>query len=307
MVNIEQCPVCEGTSFSPYLSLSDYFLSGEKFNIVQCNRCSFRFTNPRPEENELGKYYESPEYISHANTHKGLFSIVYQSIRKYTIRSKFRLIAAMASGTSLLDIGCATGELISYFAGRGWNVKGIEPNEKARKFAVEEYGLSVGDESWLDTLDSGSFDVVTMWHVLEHVPDINGRIQQVVRLLNDNGILLLALPNPDSWDANHYGKYWAGYDVPRHLHHFSKKSVRQLLQNHSLICVEEIPMKFDAFYVSFLSEKYRHGKKNWLRAFLSGISSNWKAKKNINYSSMIFVAKMKKTENKALEAIRNPL
>jgi 2-polyprenyl-3-methyl-5-hydroxy-6-metoxy-1,4-benzoquinol methylase len=295
MINIEQCPVCGSKQISPFLTLSDYFLSGESFCIVQCDQCTFRFTNPRPDDNELGKYYESREYISHSNTKQGLFSIVYQSVRRHTIRSKYKLISTLSGGNSILDIGCATGELIHYFATHGWNVTGIEPNKSARNFARTQYGLKVEDENFLVDALAGSFDVVTMWHVLEHVPDINPRINEIKLVLKDSGTLLIAVPNPESPDALFYGKHWAGYDVPRHLHHFTKNAMYQLLHNHGLEVVREIPMKFDSFYVSLLSEKYLHGKRRWIAAFLSGIRSNRKAKKKNNYSSMIFVVKKEKT------------
>jgi len=295
MVKIEQCPVCGYEQFSPFLTLCDYFLSGETFDIVQCDQCSFRFTNPRPQNNELGRYYESQEYISHSNTKSGLFSVMYQSIRRRTIRTKFQMISGLSKGNSILDIGCATGELIHYFADRGWKVMGIEPNEKARHFAREQYQLQIEDENYLVETLPGSFDVVTMWHVLEHVPDINARIKEVKSVMKDDGLLLIAVPNPDSWDAGYYGKYWAGYDVPRHLHHFTKKSMHQLLKNHGLKVENEIPMKFDSFYVSLLSEKYMHGKRKWIAAFWSGIRSNICARSKNNYSSMIFVVKKEKT------------
>jgi 2-polyprenyl-3-methyl-5-hydroxy-6-metoxy-1,4-benzoquinol methylase len=295
MVIIERCPVCGNKQFSQFISLSDYFLSGEAFDIVQCDQCSFRFTNPRPPDHDLGRYYESQEYISHSNTRKGLFSLLYQSIRRRTIRTKFHLISGLSGGKSILDIGCATGELIHYFADHGWKVTGIEPNEKARQFARDQYQLQIEDENYLAAIVPGSFDVVTMWHVLEHVPDLNARLREVKSVLKDEGVFLIAVPNPDSWDAAHYGKYWAGYDVPRHLHHFTKKAMHQLLENHGLKVTGEIPMKFDSFYVSLLSEKYMYGRRKWIAAFWSGIRSNISARSKNNYSSMIFVVKKVKT------------
>ena len=262
---------------------------------MQCDDCSFRFTNPRPEVDQLGRYYESQDYISHSNTRKGIFSFVYQSIRRLTIRSKFRMVSALSNGKSLLDIGCATGELLSYFARNGWQVTGIEPNQKARNFAREVYKLKVEDELFLTSTPEKSFDVITMWHVLEHVPDLNKRFEEINRLLKQDGLLIIAVPNHESRDAVHYGKYWAGYDVPRHLHHFTKKTMKALFEKHGLICIKMIPMKFDSFYVSLLSEKYIHGKNRWMAAVWSGIKSNWHGKWKNNYSSMIFVAKREKT------------
>lgn len=295
METLIKCPVCGNSQFSHYLSLSDYFFSGEDFNIVNCDNCSFRFTNPRPISSEIGKYYESKEYISHSNTHKGLFSLLYQNIRKYTIKSKFRLISCFAKGNSILDIGCATGEFLNFLKNEGWNVTGVEPNEKARKFARKEYGLNVEDENFLESANPSSIDVVTMWHVLEHVPDLNTRLDEIHRILKDDGVVFIAVPNSDSQDAGYYKKYWAGFDVPRHLYHFTNRTMKTLLQNHGFRCIKEVPMKFDALYVSLLSEKYIHGKNRWLAALLYGIRSNLKAKRRNNYSSMIFVAEKIKT------------
>lgn len=294
METLQNCPVCGNDSFHPFISLSDYFLTREDFKIVECNKCSFRFTNPRPVSSELGKYYESNDYISHSNTRKGLFSILYQGIRKYTIRSKFKMISGLANGNSLLDIGCATGELLHYFRKKKWDVTGIEPNDNARKFAHEEYDLRVEDENYLKQIEIASIDVITMWHVLEHVSDLNGRLGEINRILKEDGVLIIAVPNSGSPDAKHYGKFWAGYDVPRHLYHFSKPSMHDLLRKHGFDCIKEFPMKFDAFYVSLLSERYIHGKNRWIAALFSGLRSNVKARRGKNYSSMIFVAKKSK-------------
>jgi len=295
MESLVKCPVCGNPDFKTYLNVSDYFLTRENFSIVSCDHCSFRFTNPRPDASELGKYYESKDYISHSNTRSGLFSFVYQNIRKFTIASKYRLIKRFAKGTSILDIGCATGEFLKYFKNRGWKTIGVEPNEKAREFAHSVNHLDVKDEEWLKTAPEQKFNIVTLWHVLEHVPAVNGRLEEIKNILKDDGYVFIAVPNADSPDATYYKEHWAGYDVPRHLYHFTVKTMEMILTKHGFQCIEKIPMKFDSFYVSLLSEKYLQRKNHWIRAFISGIRSNVKAKRGNNYSSMIFVAK--KQEN----------
>lgn len=294
METLTQCPVCGEQQFSTFIDCRDHLLTGEQFRIVACNSCGFRFTNPRPDAADLGRYYQSSDYISHSNSRKGLFNRAYQLIRTYTIRRKRALISSFSEKGSLLDIGSATGEFLSFMKKSGWKVTGIEPDEKTRKFAISEYGLEVLDESGLAGLKDGSFDVITLWHVLEHVPDLPGRMQEIHRLLKPGGYVFIAVPNSHAWDAEKYGKFWAAYDVPRHLYHFTKDTLKRLVRNSGLLWEDIYPMKFDAFYVSMLSEKNRTGKMNWLGGFWNGFRSNLAAKEQNNYSSLITVSKKDK-------------
>jgi len=191
-----------------------------------------------------------------------------------------------------LDIGCATGEFLNYFKNNGWNCTGIEPAKDPRKYAIENFNLDVKAEEALDQLGPDTFDVITLWHVLEHVPNLNERLGQISKLLKPDGLLLIALPNHLSWDATYYKDFWAGFDVPRHLHHFSPDTVKLLLVKYNISIFDIKPMKFDAFYVSLLSEKYKTRSMKYLSAFCKGIKSNAAAKKNRNnYSSLIYLAK----------------
>jgi len=289
MESLKSCPVCQAASFSPVLSCKDHFLSLEVFEIAQCSHCGLRFTNPRPFADELGKYYQSTEYISHSNSKKGLFNSIYQLVRSYTLSRKYKLISQHARGTRILDIGCATGEFLHFMKTKGWETRGIEPDEAARKQAVLNYQLEVDNEKHLQSLDSESFDVITMWHVLEHVSDLQLRMKDLNRLLKPGGLLVIAVPNPDSGDAKTYGPFWAGYDVPRHLYHFTRESMSNLLGQHSFTLRKILPMKWDAFYVSLLSEKYRHGKMRWIPGIWNGFCSNRAAAKNSQYSSLIYL------------------
>lgn len=291
MIVIKQCPICGSERLKDYLQLKDYFLSGESFGLSQCRECGFVFTNPRPNEVDLPKYYDSSEYLSHHSRGLNLLTLTYKGLRWLNIRKKFSFISKYLSRGDLLDIGCGTGEVLSYFRHKRWCVKGIEPNRVAREAAIKNYGLDIGDESELDLLPIGSFDVITMWHVLEHLSDLHSGMDNIFRLLKKPGYLILACPNLKSWDAVYYGKYWAAFDVPRHLYHFTKETIKLLGENHHFTYIGSFPMKMDAFYVSMLSEKYLRKRNPILFSLLNGFRSNSFGKKTEDYSSMIYVFK----------------
>lgn len=291
MVRLEQCPVCGSVEFIDFLELKDFFLTKETFNLQKCGSCGFVFTNPIPEKELLPRYYDSPDYLSHHSHSMSIINLVYQGLRQINIKRKFSLVSKFVPKGALLDIGCGTGELLNYFHHQKWEVSGIEPSESARKFAIEKYGLKIEDESGLNNFQENSFDVITMWHVLEHVSDLNGRISEVYKLLKNSGYLFIALPNLNSWDALHYKHHWAAFDVPRHLYHFSKSTIVELLKKHQFTFEKSFPMKMDAYFVSMLSEKYL-GKHNAnLKAAIKGFLSNKNARKNGEYSSLIYVFK----------------
>lgn len=277
----------------PFLSGKDYFLSGEAFEIAKCGNCGFRFTNPRPLTEELGKYYQSADYISHSDTSKGIFAGVYQKVRKYTLGRKFNLVNQFQSKGKILDIGCATGQFLHHMAKHGWETVGIEPDEKTRERAISEFNLQVFPEEELDLLKESTFNIITMWHVLEHVSDLNGRIGQIKKLLMSGGTFIAAVPNCDAYDAEKYAELWAGYDLPRHLYHFTKNDMNLLMDKFGFTIVKILPMRFDSFYVSLLSEKYISGKMRWLPAFWTGLLSNIKAGQKRGHSSLIYVMKHK--------------
>lgn len=290
---LKQCPVCGTEKFEPFISGKDYFLSGEDFAIVKCAQCGFRFTNPRPLANELGRFYESTDYISHSNSRQGIFAMAYQQVRKYTLRQKYLLISKFHKNASILDIGCATGQFLNYMSEMGWKTTGIEPDTKTRTRAQDEFGLEVYGEEQLGFFEKESFDVITMWHVLEHVAALDNRMEQLRKLLKPEGTIIVAVPNCESPDAVTYGKFWAGYDLPRHLYHFSKKDITALAGKYNFRVETVLPMKFDSYYVSLLSEKYKHGRMRFIPALWNGFWSNNKAGRNNNYSSLIYILKTK--------------
>lgn len=287
---LSNCPVCNSLNFKPFLICKDNTVSRETFNIIECVSCGFKFTNPRPEENKLGDYYKSEEYVSHSNTNKGLINTAYQMVRKYTLLKKLQLISKFYKTGKILDIGCGTGEFLKTFKDAKWQTLGIEPSADVRKMAIEKYGLDVKEEAEIKNLEASGFDVITMWHVLEHVPHLNDRIEDLKRLLKPNGIIIIAVPNCTSLDAKIYAENWAAYDVPRHLYHFSPKDIETVFKNHGLNVFRILPMIFDSFYVSMLSEKYRSGKSNIIRAIWNGFRSNLAALKyGKTYSSQIYL------------------
>ena len=293
---ITGCPVCGKRDFSDYLEVKDHFLSKERFLIQQCNSCNFRFVNPRPDKTEIGQYYQSAEYISHGVKKSGLMSRVYRLARFFSIYNKFRIVNKYCHFGSILDIGCGTGEFLAYCRKRGFEVSGVEPNEKARLYAQSENKISVADQLKLLNAKPGSFKSITMWHVLEHVHDLDETLETIKNFLTPDGVFIAAVPNSNSWDASKYKGYWAAYDVPRHLYHFTEVTFRTLAARKGFDVLEIVPQKLDAYYVSMLSEKYLTGKFNYFKSVIVGFLSNFKAKKRgIGYSSLIFVLSLKKT------------
>ena len=294
MEEIKKCLICGGENFIHLFQVKDHFLSLEIFSISQCKKCGFKFTDPRPTPTEAGKYYESQNYISHSDKPETLFDKVYFKIRKINLKKKYNLICRYKSGNSILDIGCGTGEFLNMFKLNNWKVSGIESNKNAREIARNKNGIEVRDDKSYNQLEDKQFDVISMWHVLEHVYDTDFQLKQIKRLLKEDGLVVIAVPNSDSTDAQIYKQYWAAYDVPRHIYHFTQKSVNDLVSKFDFELIETLPMKFDAYYISMLSEKYMNGEKNNMTAFLNGMKSNRHAKKENNYSSLIYLFKNKK-------------
>jgi len=282
---ITTCPICNTSSFSLFKKVKDYTVSKEFFNIVNCNQCGLLFTNPRPDSKSLGSYYKSENYISHTNKSNNPINSIYKLARTQTLKWKYKLINK-TQPISLLDYGCGTGHFLNYCHKKKLNVKGFEPDENARTIAKNE----LGDLVYSTPNDiNETFDVITLWHVLEHIADLNEVLIWLKNHLNKNGRLIIALPNPASYDAKLFKEEWAAFDVPKHLYHFTKEIVANLANKHNF-CVESIhPMKLDSYYVSLLSNKNKYNKIRPIKSFLNGLLSNIYAKKEMNYSSLIYV------------------
>lgn len=283
-----------------YLTVKDYTVSKETFGLYRDEKLDMLITFPKPNEKDLAKYYESDDYISHTDGKNSLFEKLYQFIKKFALKNKLNLINDLQTQKGkLLDIGAGTGDFLSVAKKDGWETTGIEPSEKAKAIAQKKGIVFVQSSS---DLEKHSFDVITMWHVLEHVPNLEKQIKELKRLLKPDGTIIIAVPNFRSFDAKYYRRFWAGFDAPRHLWHFSKKAIKQLFLKENMKVEKILPMKFDAFYVSLLSEKYKTGRMNFIKAFYIGLKSNWKAKKRFQYSSLIYIIKSNKNANKSPES-----
>ena len=274
-----------------HLKVKDFLVSGEEFSLLQNEEHGFLQTHPQPKADELSSYYESDAYISHTDSKKGLLAFLYQQVKRYSINKKLSLIKKLNVGTgNLLDVGAGTGDFLKAAQDKGWKISGVEPSDKAREIAGEK-NIQL-NESIVKVLGQ-KFDVVTLWHVLEHLPNLETSVQKIESLVADGGTLIIAVPNFNSRDAIHYQNFWAAYDVPRHLWHFSQTSIQSIFSSE-LKLVKTKPMIFDAFYVSLLSEKYKTGKGFSLRAFWIGFRSNLAAMKSTEYSSLIYCFKKAK-------------
>ncbi|WP_350286741.1 class I SAM-dependent methyltransferase [uncultured Croceitalea sp.] len=268
-----------------FLKTKDFFSSQESFELHHDETLDMLVTKPVPLD--LSKYYENDAYISHTDSNKGLLNKVYLKVKNYSLKKKVVLIDSFgATKKTLLDVGAGTGDFLLAAKKANWNVSGVEPNKTAQKRASEK-GISL--EERLDVFSGEKFEVITLWHVLEHLPDLEEQIKLVNSLLEDEGTLIVAVPNFKSYDAEHYGKFWAAYDVPRHLWHFSKTAIQLLFEKRQMKLVQIKPMLFDSFYVSLLSEKYQNGRQNIFKAFWIGLWSNLKAYQTKEYSSHIYI------------------
>jgi 2-polyprenyl-3-methyl-5-hydroxy-6-metoxy-1,4-benzoquinol methylase len=274
-----QCPSCYSHHITKKLTATDHTVSHESFEIWHCDDCSIRFTRDVPDQQAIGRYYQSQDYISHTDTNKGIVNRLYRLVRHITLRGKRNLIGSYTgvSKGNLLDVGAGTGAFASTMQQWGWKVTALEPDEAARNKAAELWSLELDDPSKLFDLEAGRFDAITLWHVLEHVHTLHEYLEQLTKLLKPGGRLFIAVPNYTCYDAQMYKEFWAAYDVPRHLYHFSPAAMSLLLQKHGLHIKAIKPMWFDSFYVSLLSEKYKSGHSNLIKGFWNGAVSNMKA------------------------------
>lgn len=275
-----------------YLNVKDHSVSGEEFQLIYNSKLDMLETFPQPTEDRLSDYYESEDYISHTDAKRNLFEKAYHFIKSIALKRKLKLINSFdCEEKKLLDVGCGTGDFLTIAKENQWKVSGIEPNESARQIANQKTNNSVFDIEQLLKFDDHSFDVITLWHVLEHLPKLEHHITIFESLLKPNGRLVIAVPNFKSHDATHYKKFWAAFDVPRHLWHFSQTAISKLVAQRNMEVEKTVPMTFDGYYVSLLSEKYKNGFMNPIKAFWIGLRSNQKAKRSGEYSSLIYVIK----------------
>jgi len=291
---LTKCPLCKSEQFINHLVVKDHAISKESFIICACQNCNLWFTNPRPTEKNIAIYYNNPTYISHQDKSKNLTDLVYKAVRKYTLNQKLNWINTRRSSKGrLLDYGCGVGLFVKTCTNDGWEAYGMEPNEKAATYATDYNEVSIiPDFEGLEK--KKKFDVITLFHVLEHVHKLNKTIDILLNRLKKRGILFIAVPNRDSFDATLFKENWAALDVPRHLYHFNTSSMEYLADKHNCKIVDILPMKFDSYYVSLLSHQFNDSKNKYIEAIKTGYKSNKRAKINgNNYSSLLFVVKKK--------------
>jgi 2-polyprenyl-3-methyl-5-hydroxy-6-metoxy-1,4-benzoquinol methylase len=291
--DIKTCPICESTDLEPFLHTKDYANTSETFSIVGCKNCKLGITTPRPDHSSISRYYQSENYISHTGGKKNLTDFLYRQARALALIKKKNTIAKFSTTGTLLDYGCGTGEFLQFMKRNSWQTFGIEPSDAARAKAVSTNGQIIFP-SLQQLPPQQKFDAVTLWHVAEHLHQLNETIADIKTRLTPNGVLLLAVPNYQSPDAKHYKCHWAGYDVPRHLWHFGKHAMQLLLQKHGMNLASILPMTFDAYYISIVSESYQAADRskllNLTKGLHRGLLSNLQAKKEMNYSSLLYIA-----------------
>lgn len=289
MEKLENCPVCKSPQLTSYLLTKDFAVTKEEFNIDQCSHCGLRFTNPRPDISEIEKYYNSANYISHTDSSQGLLNNVYQRVKLITLQQKIKLVKEFALNSHpihLLDYGCGTGDFLLTAQQAGMEATGIEPAERARRKGTEK-GLKILPETELFPFPQQNFDVITLWHVLEHVHQLMQVFSQLCLVIKPKGYFFIALPNSDSTDATIYHEAWAAFDVPRHLYHFTPETFNSFISHFPVKLVQKQTMPFDPFYISLLSEKYKTGSSNYLTALYNGLTGFVSGYKEVNRSSSV--------------------
>lgn len=292
--SLTQCPLCSNKEIRSVKTIIDYAVSKESFEVFECTSCTLLFTSPRPSADHIGPYYEFDEYYSHSDDTGGLIATIYQQVKQYSIKQKIKQLNEFVTKGTLLDYGCGTGEFIFQASKQEWTAFGIEPNDKARAIASTKLKDQVYQS--LEQLKKGvKFDIITLYHVLEHIHDLDNTVDTLLSHLNPNGYIFIAVPNPESPDCQLYNEYWAGWDVPRHLYHFTHHAMMKFGEKFGLESIESKPLKFDSFYVSLLSEGYKSPKqsklKRYFQAFQNGLNSNIQASKakRPSYSSNLYI------------------
>lgn len=285
------CLICGNSLHKSVITAIDFSNSGEEFNISECSQCHFRFTSNPPAEASCGHYYKNENYISHSNTKKGFIARLYHIVRNIMLHRKYNLLTKLSNKTYVLDIGSGTGYFLNYLNQKGYQVQGVEISDSAREFSIKEFKLDV-KKSIDEIITKTPFDFITLWHVLEHLYDPDRYMSKFKNLLNKDGILIIALPNYDSYDGKKYEKFWAGYDVPRHLWHFTPATFQQFAIKNGFTVISKHIMPFDPFYNALLSEKYKKNNLSIVRGFLTGLFALIKGLRDTDKaSSVIYILK----------------
>jgi 2-polyprenyl-3-methyl-5-hydroxy-6-metoxy-1,4-benzoquinol methylase len=272
------------------MKVKDHFLSQEEFEIVETNTVGVYKTYPIPANIE--PYYDSTDYISHHQDSGSIKEKFYKFLQNFNLKYKKNILQKNSKlGSKVLDYGSGAGEFVKYIE-QHYVTFGYEPNHSARKNSLDKISKTKIVNN-LSEIKDEFFDVITLWHVFEHIENQQEILEEFYKKLTIQGKLIIAVPNPDSYDAKKYREYWAAYDVPRHVFHFSKRGMVNLMNNPQWKIKEIKPLLLDSFYICMLSEKYKKYRLFWLKGLLFGTISNFKAFYTGEYSSLIYVIEKK--------------
>ena len=288
-MNNYKCPWCGSEKTQIHLWIKDEFLTHEEFQIYECLQCGLLFTEPRPTKDQIGEYYKSEEYYSHQENKKGFIPKLYEWIKSINLRHKYRIAVKGKTTGKMLDIGCGVGDFIKKAEQHGWHCTGVEPSEAAKAIAKKRIQAEILSSEDLEQIPDETFDIITMWHVLEHIDNLYWQVAQLQRLIKKNGRIVIAVPNYKSYDACYYKEKWAAYDVPRHLNHFNKNTLVKIFKSKGLSLSNTDKLKWDAYYISYMSEQYKHHSLPLIKGTYRGLISNWKARRSHEWSSNVYV------------------
>ena len=288
-----KCPWCGSDKAQINLWLKDEFLSKEDFHICECLNCGLLYTMPRPSKDKIGNYYKSEEYYSHQENKKGFIPKIYESVKKVNLKHKYKLSTEGIETGSMMDIGCGVGDFIHTVEEKGWQCLGVEPLDDAKTIAKTRVKADIIRSEELENLPDASFDLITMWHVLEHVDDLKWQVTQLQRLVKPKGRIVIAVPNYKSYDGQYYKEHWAAYDVPRHLNHFNKQTITKIFKASGLELKKTDKLIWDAYYISYMSEHYKFHKFPLIKGAYRGLVSNCKARRSGEWSSMVYIFEKK--------------
>lgn len=288
-----KCPWCGSDKAQINLWLKDEFLSKEDFHICECLNCGLLYTMPRPTKEKIGNYYKSEEYYSHQENKKGFIPRIYEAVKKTNLKHKYKLATKDLKKGRLLDIGCGVGDFLQTAESKGWECIGVEPSDDAKAIAQKRTKAKILKSEELEKMEDASFDLITMWHVLEHVDNLKWQMEQLNRLVKPNGRVVIAVPNYKSYDGQYYKELWAAYDVPRHLNHFNRTTLPNIFKTNGLKLLKEDKLVWDAYYISYMSEQYKHHPFALVRGAYRGLISNCKARRSGEWSSLVYIFEKK--------------
>lgn len=288
-----KCPWCDSENAQLHLNLKDEFLTQEAFQIYECKDCGLLYTMPRPDKDKIGDYYKSEEYYSHQENKQGFIPKLYEKVKTINLRNKYRMATEGLQIGKALDIGCGVGDFLHQMERNGWECIGVEPSKDAKNIAKKRVKGEILAIEDLENIADETFDLITMWHVLEHVDDLKWQLRQLERLVKSKGRVVIALPNYKSYDGQFYKAFWAAYDVPRHLNHFNKETLIKIFNSNNLVLRKTEKLVWDAYYISFMSEKYQNHSLPLIRGAIQGLKSNCNARRSGEWSSLVYVFEKK--------------